>query len=93
MFKWRTIKEDYFNPIFKKGYQYIENDIKELIKREGLTYNIKHDLRKCLLDMAEYDIPYRAFGKIDASIMYFFTDLRFIIFQRKILKEARRELE
>lgn len=92
MFTWKTIKEDYFNPAFKVSYQYIENEIREILKREGLTDENKHDLWKCLLDTAEYDIPYCAYGKLDARIMYFFTDLRFIVFQKRILKKAIKDL-
>lgn len=91
MFTWKTIKEDYYNPVFKISYQYIEKEIREILQKEGLTDKNKHDLWKCLLHTAEQNIPYWAFCKIDSHIAYFFTDLYFILFQKSILKRAIKE--
>lgn len=92
MFTWKTINENYFNPVFKNNYQYIESEIRQIFQGEGVTAENKHDLWKCLLDTEEYDIPYRSVGRLNARIAYFFTDLYYIIFQKRILKKAIKEL-
>lgn len=91
MFTLKTIRDDYFNPIFSL-YPYGRDKICQIIQSEGLTENNRHDLWKCMLDSAEYNIPYLALNKLDARILYFLTDLHYVIFQRRILKLALKEL-
>lgn len=92
MYTWKTIKENYHNPIFKGGYRYIHKEIRKILEKEGLTENNRQDLWLCLLEDEEHEIPYRALGKVDAKIMYFLSELCFIVFQNRIIERAVRNL-
>ena len=89
MYTFRTIyKDNYYDEEMKALLRYNKEYVQTVILKKKITEEFKHDLFKAYVDDIHYDIAYKAFNQLDAKIMYFCSSLRYILFQKRIIRKT-----
>ena len=93
MFWFNILKDNYYDKKITENSQgYNKFYLKEKIKKEGLTKEIEHDLLLVTYNEHCFSIPYKAFNKLDAKLLYLWSDIHFIIHQKRIINETVKDI-